>query len=261
MDSLKLLLLSFVQGATELLPVSSSGHILLIGKVIDYPITTLFLTIVQIGTTLAVILYFRKDIKDILFSRNNRGLLVKILVSNILVGMVAIVFQDVIEDILRASWITSCSLIFWGIVMILTERFVRKGESEIKNISMSKSFLVGSSQILALIPGTSRSAISTLTGIFVGIEKYTAFKFSFLVGIPLLLGSSAWSVLNVVKDIGVTSLVTDLGGMANILLILFVPLIVGYISILLVEKFQKKNWLTVFGVYRILIGILTLALL
>jgi undecaprenyl-diphosphatase len=261
MDSLKLLLLSFVQGATELLPVSSSGHLLLIGRLINYPVSTLFLTLVQIGTTLAVVFYLRNDIKRMFLSRNNRGLLFKILLSNLLVIIVAVVFEDVIEEKLRASWITSFFLIFWGVVMILVERFVRGGEVKIKDIPILKSFFVGSSQILALIPGTSRSAITTLAGISVGMRKFTAYKFSFLVGIPILLGSSAWSLLNLIRENEIGSLVTELGGVLNVSIIILVPFFVGYISVLLVEKFKKKNWLTVFGIYRVAIGILTLLLL
>lgn len=256
MDSLKILILSFVQGATEILPISSSGHLLLVGKVMDISVSTLILTLVHIGTTLAIIVFFKKSLFNNFLSKNNRALFLKIVVASIPAGIVGILFQDLIEKSLRATWITAISLILWGIVMIFVEKKNDREEKSVKDvqaISFKQAFFIGIAQTLALIPGTSRSGITTIAGVLTGLDKYVALEFGLLIGIPVLLGSPLIAIYRDIAPLGNITL-------TNMLIILLVPMIVGYLAIYAVSKFKKEKWLSTFGYYRILLGILVLLL-
>jgi undecaprenyl-diphosphatase len=256
MDSLKVLILSFVQGATEILPVSSSGHLLIVGEIIDISISTIILTLVHIGTTISILIFFRKSLFDNFLSKNNRSLFLKIIVASIPAGIVGILFQDLIEQNLRATWITAVSLIFWGIVMIFVERKAdeeKKKVGSVQEVSFKQTLLIGLAQTLALIPGTSRSGITTIAGVLTGLDKYVALEFGLLLGIPVLLGSPLIAIYREtlpLNDIGFT----------NMLIIFLVPMVIGYLAIFVVSKLKKKHWLATFGYYRIVLGIVVLLL-
>ncbi len=260
MDSLKLLITSFIQGITELLPISSSGHILLLGNFLNIEVTTLLLTSLHIGTTIAVIIFFRKELQKTLFSRNNRVILINIALASVLPAVIGFLFEDYIEERLRFPWITSVSLIFWGLVMMLVERFKKKEEINLSQLTLLQTFLIGASQCLALIPGTSRSGITTITGVLLGLGKYESIQFGFLLGLPILIGSSTWSVYKEISHSNLSNLVLQYGGIYNILILFCIPLITGLISLHLLKKIKKENWLTIFGIYRIILGILILFL-
>lgn len=256
MDSLKILILSILQGSTELLPVSSSGHILLLGDFMNFPVSTTFLTILHIGTTLSILFFFRDILFSKFLSKKNRELLLKILAGALPAALVGLLFEEYISNTLRAPWIISISLILWGIVMIVVERTKKKNKLDMSNISVKNAFLIGLSQAIALIPGTSRSGITTLTAIMLGIEKYSALTFSFLLGIPVLLGSSVWGLISQSKFDQGNYLLTP----QVIFPVISITFLVGYISLLILKKIQKKNWLTIFGIYRIILGIFLILL-
>ena len=260
MDSLKLLFLTVTQGITELLPVSSSGHILLFGSVMNISVTTVFLTTLHIGTTLAIILFFRKTLFKNFLSKNNRIFLLKILVGSIPAIIVGVFFEDYISNKLRAPFITALSLIVWGIVMIVIDRSKKSKGIEMESITFKKSLGIGMAQAIALIPGTSRSGITAIAGILLGLDKYSALQFSFLLGIPILLGSSVWSLGKELVKGNDFLTVIGINDIWSILIMILVPLAVGYVTLMVIEKFKKKNWLTVFGIYRIVIGLAILFL-
>ena len=256
MDSLNILILSFVQGATEILPISSSGHLLLIGKVMDIYISTLILTLVHIGTTIAIIVFFRKSLFSNFLSKNNKTLLLKIIIASIPAGIVGVFYQDLIEQSLRATWITAASLIFWGIVMIVVERkadVMEKKVGSVQAVSFKQAILIGLAQTLALIPGTSRSGITTIAGVLAGLDKYVALEFGLLIGIPVLLGSPLIAIYRETLPLGDISFI-------NMLIILLIPMVVGYLAIYAVSKLKKEKWLSIFGYYRIVLGIIVLLL-
>lgn len=246
MDILKHLILAFVQGITELLPISSSAHLLIISELLKFDASTYFLTTLHLGTTIALILYFSKVLfKDIL-TKAKISFYLKILVSSIPAGITGLLFQSFIEESLRANIFLSISLILWGVVMIILEK--TKGDSvetKVEEVTLKESMIMGIAQTLALIPGTSRSGITTITGMMLGLNKFTALQYSFLLGLPVLIGASGYELI---KETNMTSF-----GIEEILGII-TACVVGYLSILLLEKFKKKNWLTVFGIYRIILG-------
>ncbi len=262
MENLKVLLLAVIQGLSELLPISSSGHLILLGRIIDIEVSTLLLTTLHIGTSLAIIIFFRKRLFSNLFTKKKLIFYLKILVSIIPAAVLGMLYEDKVEQILRFSWIIAASLIFWGILMIIADFLkLEKKITRVEDISWKKALVIGVSQVIALIPGTSRSGIATLTGITLGIDKYKAFEYSLILGIPILLGSSVWEIWK--------ALITEPNYSAELLpvallkigIVIIVPFIVGYFSLMVLKRIRREKWLTVFGIYRIILGAIILLFL
>lgn len=253
METLKQLILAIVQGITELLPISSSAHLLITSQLLNFDVNTYFLTTLHLGTTLALIIYFSKVLFKNALTQTKLSLYFKILVSSIPAGIVGLLFQSFIEEKLRADIFISISLIFWGITMIILEKKnLNPEERKVEEVTLKDSVIMGLAQTLALIPGTSRSGITTITGMMLGLNKFTALEYSFLLGLPVLIGASGYEL---VRSTEINSF-----GIEEILGIITAGL-VGYLSILLLKRFKKRNWLTVFGIYRIILGGLLLLIL
>ena len=261
METLKLLILAITQGASELLPVSSSAHLIIVGNIIEIHTSIFLLTSLQIGTTIAILAFFWKKLTRNLFTKKKLLFYIKILASVIPSAVLGILFEQKIEEVLQAEWIIAASLIFWGIVMILAQRKANSSEAidDIENITWQQSLLMGFAQALALVPGTSRSGITTLAGIGLGLNKYTAFEYSLVLGLPVLLGSSMWTILEEILDTGIPNLgdvsfVTYL----NDFIILVIPFVIGCLALVILRRVKRDKWLSVFGIYRICLGILIL---
>lgn len=262
MENLEILLLSIVQGISELLPISSSGHLILFGRFWGWEISTLLLTTLHIGTSFAIIIFFRKRLFKNLFTKKKLIFYFKILISIIPAAILGVLYESKIEQILRFSWIIAVSLIFWGILMIIADFLkIEKRYKNVEDISWKKTLIIGVSQIIALIPGTSRSGIATLTGITLGIDKYRAFEYSLILGIPILLGSSIWEILKslVIEPTYTTELSPEF--LLKLAIVIIVPFVVGYISLLVLRQIKREKWLTVFGIYRIILGAVILLFL
>jgi undecaprenyl-diphosphatase len=258
MDTLQIFILSVVQGITELLPISSSAHLILIGKLLNFEIAgnLLFLTILHLGTTLAIIVFYRKTLFKNFFTKEKWIFFLKLLLASIPAAIAGFFLEEYISSTLHETKTIAISLIVVGLLFILFENLHKKGKKvKLEELSLLQMLAIGTGQALALIPGTSRSGITTLTGMLLGLEKYSAFKFSFILGIPILLGTSLYELL--FADL--TSLPASLS-LVEMVPFILITFIIGYISLLLVSKFKKKKWLTVFGVYRIVVGILILVL-
>ena len=263
MNTYKIFVLSVVQGITELLPISSSGHLILMGKLLDFDIggDTLFLSVLHLGTTLAIIVFYRKTLFKDLFTKKKLTFYLKLLLSSVPAAIIGLLFQDYITSKLHSTVVIAVSLIAVGVLFILLENLKKKSSKiKLENIPTWKMVVIGVGQSLALIPGTSRSGITTLTGMSLGLEKYTAFKFSFILGIPILLGSSIYEIILSYLGSGEPSLFTASMAVLRISPWVLITFIIGYISLHLVKRFKKSKWLTVFGVYRILLGLLILLL-
>jgi len=263
MEILKLLIIGVIQGVTELLPVSSSAHILLLGEIMSLKVSSSLLITFHLGTTLAIILFFWSKIFKDFFTKSKLKFFLKIIVASIPVGIVGFFFDDFISEKLRDEWIIALSLIVWGIVMIVIEKKCTKNEEEIlgnvEDISWEQALVIGSSQILALIPGTSRSGITTIVGVLMGMNKYVALKFSFFLSIPVLLGTF---ILLFVKNHTIASFTQIVGEpvLFNTLIIIVSTLLFGIITLLSLQMVKKSQWLTVFGIYRIILGVVILLL-
>jgi undecaprenyl-diphosphatase len=243
---LKTILLAIEQGITELLPISSTAHLILSSKILDIKMDTYLLSVLHFGTTIALLFHFKNTFSKNIFKKENQTFWIKIFVSTIPAGIAGFLFKSFIEDILREDIIIVLSLLIWGMVMIYTEKNIKGQNIKLENISWKQALAMGLSQIIALIPGTSRSGITTIVGIFTGLGKYSAIQYSFLLGIPLLLLSSIYGIFS---D-GLLRVFT----LSNFLAI-FISAIFTLLSLKVLEKYSKKNWLTFFGMYRIVLAI------
>jgi undecaprenyl-diphosphatase len=197
-----------------------------------------------------VIHFWKFLFKDIL-KKEKLSLYLKIAISIIPAGVIGLLFESVIEEKLRGNLIIAISLIIWGAVMILIERKVNIKEQELTGITWKQSLLIGISQIIAFIPGGSRSGIATITGMLMGLNKYTAIQYSFLLGLPLLFAAPVYEIFKEYPERILNG--SDLLGIV-------IAGVVTYVCLLLLEKFSKRNWLTLFGVYRIVLGVIVLLL-
>jgi undecaprenyl-diphosphatase len=263
MNTTKIFLLSIVQGITELLPISSSGHLILTSKLLNFDISGdfFFLSILHLGTTLAIIVFYRKTLFKNFFTKDKWIFFLKLLLASIPAGLAGLFLDDFISSTLHGSEVIAISLIVVGILFIVFENIksTRKKQSP-EEVALWKMILIGMGQTLALIPGTSRSGITTLTGMLLGLEKYSAFNFSFILGVPVLLGSSLYEIVKTYLFSTDPGLLTASLSVVKIAPFVLITFVIGYLALLLVSKFKKKKWLTVFGVYRIAIGILILLL-
>lgn len=261
MEGLKLLLMGAIQGITELLPISSTGHILILGKIIDVGnISSSLLVLFHLGSTVAILLFFWKKLFKNFFTKQKWDFYLKIIVATIPAAIAGFLLNELIEQRLRDKSIIALSFIVWGIVMIVLERKKKNKLPKVKNvegITWKQAIITGLAQVIALIPGTSRSGITTIAGIFSGLEKYVALEFSFILSVPILMGSFLWFILK--HSISETILATGISSApVGFAIIFFSSLIFGLLTLHFLKKVQKKNWLTFFGVYRIFLGIVLL---
>jgi len=269
------ILLGIIQGLTEFLPISSTGHLTVAGKFMNLISTnnpeqwTAFIAIIQLGTLLAVLVYFWQDIISIIkdfFQDNfikrlsyseqriNSKLGWLIIIGTIPVVIIGLAFKDAIEGALTKNlYVIATSLIALAIILAFAER-VARFKKELQDITILDSIIIGFAQALALIPGSSRSGTTITAGLFVGLKRETAARFSFLLSIPAVFASGVLQIYEAMKFI-------DQSMTVNIIVATIVSGISGYIAIDFLLKFLKKNSTFLFVYYRIALGLLILTLL
>ncbi|MEA3357235.1 MAG: undecaprenyl-diphosphate phosphatase [Patescibacteria group bacterium] len=255
-ETLYTLIIGAVQGATELLPISSSGHLILISEITSHEIGLIEIAFLHIGTLAALVVVSRNKIREIL----NRNALINILLSIIPAGLIGFWLKDIIEQELTHPLIIILSLVGWGIVMIIVDARALKKTFRTKTlsgVSRRQALTIGLGQALALIPGTSRSGITTITGIAVGLDPATALSFSFLSGIPLIASSGLYSLIKI--NLSQNSSINM--STANIILATIISFGVGIAAAWILKRFIKKRILTLCGIYRIILGILLITLI
>jgi len=251
-----------IQGITEFLPISSSGHLIIVREFFGIEMESLsFDVAVHIATLIAVIWVMRKEILDIIkefFSKKiwkSTGL--KIIAATIPAVIFGLILRGDLIDIIRTTQVVAASLIFWGIVLYIADIFARRQKrliKKLKKIGWFRAIIIGVAQAIALIPGTSRSGITMTAGLFAGIDRVRAARFSFLLSIPAILGAGALTTFEAVEtglDVSIWALI--IGCIA--------ALISGIIAIQFLLKFLEKGTYTGFAIYRIIIGILLLIFL
>ncbi len=275
MSIIESIILGIVQGLTEFLPISSTGHLTLAGKlmgVIDPNNPkewTSFMAVIQLGTMVAVIIYFWKDLFSILqnFIKDNLTQRKKIKVQSresklgwfIIVGTIPVVvigllFKDIIEGVLTKNlYVISGSLILLALILWIAEK-VGKFERTEDKLSWKDSIIVGFAQALSLIPGSSRSGTTITAGIFLGLTRETAARFSFLLSIPAVFASGMLQFYQALEFITPDSLIT-------LTIATLISGISGYLAIEFLLRFLKKNTTFVFILYRIVIGAIIILLL
>lgn len=256
MTILQALILSIIQGITEFLPISSSGHLILVPHLLGWEDQGLsFDVMVHMATALAVMVYYRKRIQSLLcgLSKNKPQevkLVATLLVSIVPAMVVGIFFRDIISTTARSVQVVTFSLFAWGIVMILAELFAKRNSKkiEIDEMKPRQGFLIGLAQALALIPGTSRSGITLSAGYFLRIKREDAVMFSFLMAVPVILGAGFLNILDLIQSnepVASLSLVTAFIG----------AFLSGLLAIHIIRLVIAKNGLIYFGIYRICLAI------
>jgi len=269
------IVLGIVQGLTEFLPISSTGHLTLAGKLMGVinPTNpqewTSFMAVIQLGTMVAVVIYFWKDLFGILqnFLKDNLTQRKKIneqsresklgwfiIVGTIPVVVIGLLFKDVIEGILTKNlYVISGSLIVLAIILWIAEK-AGKFERTEEKLNWKDSIIVGLAQALALIPGSSRSGTTITAGLFLGLTRETAARFSFLLSIPAVFASGMLQFYQALEFITPDSLLT-------LAIATIISGISGYMAIEFLLRFLRKNTTFVFIFYRIAIGVIIIVLL
>lgn len=261
------IVLSVVQGLTEFLPISSSGHLRIVSELFwGQDAGASFTAVVQLGTELAVLVYFAKDIWRFLagwfkglFNKAARGFDYRmgwmVIVGTIPVGVLGFLGKDLIRENLRNLWITASVLVAFSFVFILAEKFGSKKRS-FEELTMKDALIMGFAQCLALIPGVSRSGGTVSAGLFVGLDREVATRFSFLLAIPAVLASGLFSL----PDAFAPQAGQAASG-AQLLVGTGIAFVLGYASIAWLLKFVAHHSFSWFAAYRIPAGLLVMALL
>jgi undecaprenyl-diphosphatase len=269
------IILGIVQGLTEFLPISSTGHLTLAGKFMNLISEerpeqwTAFIAVIQLGTMLAVLIYFWKDLiaivkdfvndnlfKPIKYSQQklNSKLGWLIIIGTVPVVLIGLAFKDAIEGSLTKNlFVISSSLIILAIILAIAEK-TAKFKKNTNDITVLDSVIIGIAQALSLIPGSSRSGTTITAGLFVGLYREAAARFSFLLSVPAVLASGLLQLFEAVKFIDQTMAV-------NLIIATVVSGVSGYLAIDFLLKFLKKNTTFIFIYYRIGLGIFILILL
>ena len=267
MSWVQVLVLSIVQGLTEFLPVSSSGHLRIVSELFwGQDAGASFTAVIQLGTELAVVVFFAKMIWQILtgwfkgwVDKESRGQDWKmgwfVIVGSIPIGVLGLAGKDLIRDALRNLWITAGMLILFSLVFIVAERVGKKNRG-FDELTMKDAIIMGLCQCLALIPGVSRSGGTISGGLFLGLDREVATRFSFLLAIPAVLASGLFSL----PDAFDPAAGQAASGM-QLLVGTAVVFVVGYASIAWLLKFVSNHSFEWFAAYRIPVGIFVMILL
>lgn len=275
MSIIEAIILGIIQGLTEFIPISSTGHLTLAGKFMnliseDNPEKwTSFIAIIQLGTLISVFVYFWKDLINIFFaflkdnlndrkafkeqSLNSRlGWL--IILGSIPIVVIGLGFKDIIEgNLTKNLYVISSSLIVLAIILFIAEK-VAKFKKDIENITVFDSIIVGIAQAIALIPGSSRSGTTITASLFLGMKRDVAARFSFLLSVPAIFASGLLQLYE-----GLKTITPDM--MLNVVIATIVSAISGYWAIDFLIKFLKTNSTLLFIFYRITLGVIIIILL
>lgn len=270
------IIFGIVEGITEWLPVSSTGHLIIVESIfkkidpnfanIDPNFFEMFLVVIQLGAILAVIITFFKKLWP--YKKNSTKeerkdtyfLWLKIIIGCLPAVIFGLLFDDLLNKYLYNALTVSITLIVYGIIFILIEVFINKNKEfkyqDIKQLTFKTALFIGLFQILALIPGTSRSGVTIIGAMLLGCNRYLSIEFSFFLSIPIMFGAS---ILKIIKYLISNPVITS-----SQIALLLSGIIVSFIVSLFVIKFLlsyiKKHDYKVFGYYRIVLGIILIIL-
>ncbi len=263
-ELLKVIFLGIVEGITEWLPISSTGHMILVDEFIKLKVTPefmeMFLVVIQLGAIMAVvILYFNKlnpfsKKKNSQEKKDTWSLWSKVVVASIPIGIIGFLFDDKIDSLFYNYQTVAIALIVYGILFIIIERINKKKTFKVtsfKDLTYKKSLGIGLFQALSVIPGTSRSGATILGSSMLGTSRDIAAEFSFFLAIPAMFGASLLKLLKFGFNFTSSELILLIVGM-------IVAFVVSILAIRFLMNYIKKKDFTAFGWYRIVLGILVL---
>ena len=264
------IVLGIIEGITEFLPISSTGHLTIAEKLMGMPLDDegliAFTAIIQIGAIAAAIIYFWQDIQRVLIAwwrglwwkRARRKFDYKygwaIIIGSVPIAVVGLVFKDEIETVLRSLWFVAGALIIWSGVMWLADKYATTKRVE-KDTTWRDTLVIGLGQCLSLIPGVSRSGATISVGLLRGFDRVTVTKLSFFLGIPALVAAGLLEVVTKYKHIsgGV--------GWTSTIIATVVSFGVGYVAVAWLLKFIQNNDFRSFIIYRFALGLILVVLL
>lgn len=261
-EIIKAVILGIVEGVTEWLPISSTGHMILVDQFLQLNMSEafkeMFFVVIQLGAIMAVVvLYFKKlnpfFIKEKLtIKEDTLSLWLKIITACVPAAIIGVLFDDKLETMFYNYQTVAVALILYGILFIIIEarnKNIMPKINELSQITYKTAIIIGAFQVLALIPGTSRSGTTILGAILIGTSRTVAAEFTFFLAIPVMFGASLLKILKFGFTFSNAEFITLLTGMlvSFVVSILAIKFLVGYI---------KKNDFTVFGWYRIVLGII-----
>jgi undecaprenyl-diphosphatase len=262
-------LLGCVEGLTEFLPISSTGHLTIIERLLGYsvddPDITAFTAIIQVGAVLATLIYLRDDFRRIVFALI-RGLLRRgwradpdwrfgwaVVLGSVPIGIVGLLFQDTIQTTLRSLWFVGASLILWSGPMLYADRFGTQKRDQ-ADVTWKDTLIMGTVQCLALVPGVSRSGATMTAGLLRGLNRVAVTRLSFMLSVPALTAAGLLQAVSAADDISAGV------GWAATLTATVVSFVVAYVAVAWLLRFIAGHSYTVFIVYRVVLGGLVLAL-
>lgn len=266
-EILKTILLGVIQGITEWLPISSTGHLILVNQL--FPLTiyedvalntefvNMFFVVIQLGSILAVLLLYFNRLnpfqKDPVRRNYTINLWVKVAIAAVPAAIIGFLFDDMIDELLYNSATVALTLIVYGVAFIVVESRKRKVNIQtMEQLSYRVAMLIGVFQVLALVPGTSRSGATILGAVLLGVSRPVAAEFSFFLAIPMMFGASLVKLLKL-------SMTLDAMGIFILLLGMVVSFLVSVAAIKIFISYIRKHDFKVFGYYRIVLGLIVLS--
>lgn len=265
MELLKVVILGIVEGITEWLPISSTGHMILVDEFIKLNVTAafkeMFLVVIQLGAIMAVVVLYFDKLNPFSWQKTKReksetySLWFKVIVACLPAAVIGVLFNDKMEELFFNYQTVAIMLILYGVLFILIEnrnKFRRPRINSLVQLDYATALIIGAFQVLSLVPGTSRSGATILGAILIGTSRYVAAEFTFFLAIPVMFGASLLKIVKFGFDFTGEEMITLAVGMlvAFIVSILAIKFLMGYI---------KNNDFKAFGYYRIILGIIVLA--
>lgn len=267
-ETLKIIVLGIVEGFTEWLPISSTGHMELVDEIIQLnqpeAYKEMFTVVIQLGAILAVVVMYFQKLNPLSPSKSSRqrdatwALWIKIIIACVPAAIFGLLFDDWMEAHLHNSYVIAAMLIIYGVLFIVLEnsRMCANPQfQKVGQISAKTALIIGACQILALVPGTSRSGVTILGAMVLGCSRTAAAEFSFFLGVPIMFGASG---LKVVKYFLKGNSFTG----PQVFYLLFgmiIAFVVSVYSIQFLMNYVRKNDFKFFGYYRIILGVIVLA--
>lgn len=265
LSPLQALVLAAVQGVTEFLPISSSGHLILVPFFLKWPDQGLAFDIAtHVGTLLAILVYFRRDVRDLVVGfftgqpssadgdYNPRHLAWMIVLATVPAGIAGLLLKDWIETTARSPLLVAGTTIVYGLLLGLADRIGRH-ERKLGEIGWGVALVIGMAQALALVPGTSRSGATMTAALLLGFTRPAAARFSFLMTLPVYVLVAAKQAKDLIEEGVTTAELIPMGiGLAG-------SAVIGYVVIAWLLKWLRSRSLTVFVVYRLILGAVILA--
>lgn len=266
LELLKVIFLGIVEGITEWLPISSTGHMLLVDEFIHMNMSEsfkkMFFVVIQLGAIFAVVVLFWnkmipfqfKDKQQSIVKKDTYTLWFKVLVAFVPTVIMGFLFDDFLEAYLQTPIVIAAMLILYGALFIIIENWNKKRivtTTALADIGYKIAFMIGMFQVLSLIPGTSRSGATIIGALLIGVSRVAAAEFTFFLSVPTMLGASAYKLLKFGFDFTSTEIITLALGMV-------VAFLVSILIIKFLMSYIKKHDFKVFGWYRIALGLIVL---